>query len=160
MAQPATISPRIVEALYCEALVLADEVRSAFDEFLRNGNDRDGDNLACIALSCEALRTNTRMMHALAWLLNQRAYFNGELTEFQLLRQGRLNETYPPADAQRLDLIEPETRTLILATERFYARLVRMDRGWRQKEAKAPTPIAHLQQRLGIVAAPSEAVRL
>ena len=153
MAQPATINPRIVEALYCEALVLADEVRTLFDGSLRNENDRDDDDLARIALSCEALRTTTRMMHALAWLLNQRAYFNGELTELQLLRQGRLNDTYPQADPARLDLIEPEKRALIVATERFYARLVRMDRGWRAREVKVPTAIAQLQERLGITAA-------
>ena len=31
MASPTDISPPIIEALYCEALVLADEVRAAFD---------------------------------------------------------------------------------------------------------------------------------
>ena len=31
MAEPADLSPTIIEALYCEALVLADEVRAAFD---------------------------------------------------------------------------------------------------------------------------------
>ena len=30
MAEPATINPRIIEGLYCEALVLSDEVRMAF----------------------------------------------------------------------------------------------------------------------------------
>lgn len=153
MAQPATINPRIIETLYCEALVLADEVRNSFDRALRDGNARDDEDMARIALSCEALRTTTRMMHVLAWLLNQRAYFNGELTEFQLLRQSRLNDTGLEADAERLALIEPETRALIAATERFYARLARMDRGWRQREVQAPAGLAQLQERLGIKAA-------
>jgi regulator of CtrA degradation len=153
MSQPATINPRIIDALYCEALVLADEVRTSFDRSMHPVKDCDDEDLARIALSCEALRTTTRMMHALAWLLNYRAYFNGELTEFQLLRQGRLAPNYPGADAERLPLLDAETRALIGATERFYARLVRIDRGWRQGGAKAPTAISRLEERLGISAA-------
>ena len=30
MGKPASINPRIIEGLYCEALVLSDEVRAAF----------------------------------------------------------------------------------------------------------------------------------
>ena len=82
MSQPATIKPRIIEALYAEALVLADEVRASFDTSMRSpsraGDAGEDEDLARIAMSCEALRSTTRMMHALAWLLNHRAYFNGE----------------------------------------------------------------------------------
>jgi regulator of CtrA degradation len=152
MSQPATINPRIIEALYCEALVLADEVRVSFDKSVRQANDRDEEDLARIALSCEALRTTTRMMHGLAWLLNHRAYFSGELTEFQLLRHGRLAVDYPAANAERLALVDPHTRSLIGATERFYARLVRIDRGWRERGADAPAAIARLRDQLGIPA--------
>lgn len=153
MSRPATISPRIIEALYCEALVLSDEVRAAFDMSARPANDRDDEDLARIALSCEALRTTTRMMHALAWLLNHRAFFSGELSEFQLLRHGRLATDYPEADAERLHLIDPTTRALIGATERFYARLARIDRGWRQRYPESPGAISRLRERLGITAA-------
>jgi regulator of CtrA degradation len=161
MSQPATINPRIIEALYCEALVLSDEVRAAFDLSARPPGDgpddrpdgRDVEDLARVAFSCEALRTTTRMMHAVAWLLNHRAHFSGELSEFQLLRHGRLNSDYPEADAERLRFIDPETRALIGASERFYARLVRIDRGWRQRDPRTPSAIAKLRERLGITAA-------
>ncbi|WP_368737004.1 DUF1465 family protein, partial [Janibacter hoylei] len=43
-----------------------------------------------LALSTEGLKTTTRMMHILAWLLNQRAYFSGELSEGQVRRNGTL----------------------------------------------------------------------
>lgn len=153
MSQPATINPRIIEALYCEALFLSDEVRAAFNMSLRPANDSDDEDMARIALSCEALRTTTRMMHALAWLLNHRAFFNGELTEFQLMRHGRLTTDYPEADPERLQLIDPDTRALIGATERFYARLARIDRNWRQRDPEAPSAISRLRERLGITAA-------
>lgn len=153
MSQPATINPRIIEALYCEALVLSDEVRAAFDMSARPANDREDEDLVRVAISCEALRTTTRMMHALAWLLNYRAYFNGELTEFQLMRHGRLAPDYPEADPGRLALIDPETRALISATERFYERLARIDRGWRQRDPDVPSAISRLRDRLGISSA-------
>ena len=73
MAEPADLSPTIVDALYSEALTLADEARAAFDLSGRLTAASVNEDLARIALSCEALRTTTRMMHAIAWLLNGRA---------------------------------------------------------------------------------------
>ena len=109
MSIPTDISKPIIEALYCEALVLADEVRAAFDLVPARSEEED---MVRIALSVEGLRTTTRMMHVLAWLLNHRAYFAGELSEFQLRRHGVL----PPdraADPAQLAKLEPETCALI-----------------------------------------------
>lgn len=147
MASPASINPRIIEGLYCEALVLSDEVRSAFALSGRlDGQETDDE--ATVALSCEALRTTTRMMHAVAWLLNHRAFFAGELSEFQLRRYGKLAD-FPEAEPHRLALIDGETRALIQATERFHARLKRLDNGWRERDPAAPSAIAALRERLG-----------
>lgn len=147
MGTPASINPRIVEGLYCEALVLSDDVRAAFALSGRLGAAANEDD-ATVALSCEALRTTTRMMHSLAWLLNHRAYFAGELSEFQLRRHGKLAD-FPEAEPNRLTLIDGETRMLIMATERFHARLKRLDNGWREREATAPSAITALRERLG-----------
>ena len=68
MALPADINPRIVDALYCDALVLADELRTRFGGDFSIGEDC----AARVALSCEGLRATTRTMHCLAWLLNHR----------------------------------------------------------------------------------------
>ncbi len=146
MASPASINPRIIEGLYCEALVLSDEVRAAFA--LSGRLEPAGDDEATVALSCEALRTTTRMMHSVAWLLNHRAFFAGELSEFQLRRHGKLAE-FPEADPRRLGLIDGPTRELIQATERFHARLKRLDNGWRERDANAPSAVAALRERLG-----------
>ena len=149
MSQTNNINPRIVEGLYCEALVLSDEVRAAFDlsgRIEQTGSDEDA---ARIALSCEALRTTTRMMHAVAWLLNHRAYFMGELSEFQLRRYGRLPPDFPEADRDRMAMIQPDTRDLIRATEVFYARLLRIDRSWRETPSGSPTALDRLRARLG-----------
>lgn len=147
MGTPTNINPRIVESLYCEALVLSDEVRMAFTLSGRLEEVADQEDEARIALSCEALRTTTRMMHSVAWLLNHRAYFNGELSEFQLHRYGKLVD-HPESDPARLARLDAETRNLIEATERFHARLKRIDASWRERDAGAPSAIAALRERL------------
>ena len=67
MNKTTDINPHIIEGLYTEALLLADEVRAAFDMSGRLDELAGDEDLARIALSCEALRTTTRMMHAIAW---------------------------------------------------------------------------------------------
>ena len=149
MAATADLSPTIVDALYCEALVLADEARSAFDLSGRLTRAAEDEDLARIALSCEALRTTTRMMHAIAWLLNQRAFFAGELSEFQLRRHGRLPPPQPDPEPDQLALLDPELRDLTERTRRFYARVERLDRAWRNHFAMHPAAIHRLRERLG-----------
>jgi len=149
MHQTANLNPRIIESLYAEGLMLSDEVRAAFD--LSRQPLADSEDERRIALSCEALRTTTRMMHAVAWLLNHRAFLKGEISAFQLHRHGRIATNLPPADPARLTRLDSGTRALIEATERFYARLVRLDSGWREREMEraAPAPaIQRLRDRL------------
>ena len=149
MSEPTDLSPTIIESLYGEALELADEVRAAFDlsgSLELAGEDED---LARIALSCEALRTTTRMMHAIAWLLNQRAYFCGEISEFQLRHHGRLPPSQPESKPAQLAMLGPDTQELILRTERFHARIARLDKAWRDRFAMHPSAIHRLRDRIG-----------
>ena len=148
MANPADISPAIVEALYCDALALADEARAAFDMSGRLDALAQDEELARIALSCEALRTTTRMMHALAWLLNQRSYFMGELSEFQLRRHGKLSRDLKVPDPDNMALLSPAIRNLVAETERFYQRLIRLDGEWRQTPPHPPSALEALRNRV------------
>ncbi|WP_225010006.1 DUF1465 family protein [Novosphingobium percolationis] len=159
MERTPSINPRIVEGLYAEALVLADEVRARFERLraqdfariaiLDSGRDCPADDVARVQLSCEALRTTTRVMHCLAWLLNHRAHFAGELTELQLRRHGRLVANFPASDAAALALLPAEARMLVHESERLYERIMRLERAWRRpappREASA---IDRLRQRL------------
>jgi len=149
MGDPADISPAIVEALYGDALALADEARAAFDMSGRLDLVGASEEMSRIALSCEALRTTTRMMHALAWLLNHRAYFAGELSEFQLRRHGRLPAAQPDSDPEQLAMLEPRLQNLVLRTRRFYERVARLDRAWRDRFAMQPAAVHRLRSRLG-----------
>ncbi|MGZ5792571.1 MAG: DUF1465 family protein, partial [Croceibacterium sp.] len=102
-----------------------------------------------VALSCEALRTTTRMMHAIAWLLNQRAHFAGEISEFQLRHHGRLPPAQPESKREQLDMLGWETQELIRRTERFHARIARLDKAWRDRFAMHPSAIHRLRDRIG-----------
>jgi regulator of CtrA degradation len=146
MPRPASINPQIVESLYCDALVLSDEVRAAFN--LSGRIDKPGEHadLARVALSSEGLRTTTRMMHAIAWLLNHRAFFMGELSELQLSRYGRLSHALLDSDPERLELLDPKVRDLVAETQRFYERLIRLDRGWRRREPALPGAVERLRR--------------
>jgi regulator of CtrA degradation len=148
MADYADLSPTIIESLYSEALLLADEARAAFDLSGRLDLAGEDEDLARVALSCEALRTTTRMMHAIAWLLNQRAYFAGEISEFQLRHHGRLPPAQPASSPAQLEMLGPTTQELIGRTERFHARIVRLDKAWRDRFAMHPTAIHRLRDRI------------
>jgi regulator of CtrA degradation len=149
MSGQVNLSRPIVEALYTESLLLADEVRAAFDLSGRLDNASENEDLARIAMSCEALRTTTRMMHIIAWLLNQRAFFNGEISELALRRHGRLPSKTARSDPDQLAVIDPEIRDLVLTTERLYARIERLDNSWQESFRIHPTAIHRLRQRIG-----------
>lgn len=70
---------RLIDSLYTEAMVLADEARSYFDQ----GGIADREALSPlmrVTLSCESLRVTTRLMHVLSWLLTQRAIDAGQMS--------------------------------------------------------------------------------
>lgn len=119
------IRRQVVEELYEETLILADEARAVFDLRTRDPEEKAGDATR-IALSIEGLRTTTRLMNLLAWLLNQRAYFAGELTENQVRRCGTLSRDRNSDPVQMANLL-PATRALIRESERLYARAQRLD---------------------------------
>jgi regulator of CtrA degradation len=151
MKAPASINPRIVEALYCDALVLADEVRAQFDETRRAGLEAELGDDARVAVSCEGLRTTTRVMHCLAWLLNHRAFFEGEISEMQLRRHGRLIGNLPASSAEEIAALPPAMGRLVTESERLYARIVRLERAWRARDAMLVpvNAIERLRERLG-----------
>ncbi|MGB3711010.1 MAG: DUF1465 family protein [Erythrobacter sp.] len=162
MSRTTNLSRPIIEALYEEALVLADEVRSVFSlgyggeaesgaAAVGNRSDVARPSLSAsaaarLALSNEGLKTTTRMMHILAWLLNQRAFLAGELSEDQVLRHGTLPSDQP-SDSHALASLEPETRELIAESERLHDRIARLDATWRDGLDSA-SPALALKQKL------------
>lgn len=117
---------RLIDGLYVEAMVLADEARSFFDH--RAEEQRALlDQIDRVAFACESLKVTTRLMHVIAWLLTQRAILNGELEEAvrmeERFRLGEAAATNP--DSARSFIAE--MRTLILASEDLYERVSRLE---------------------------------
>ena len=140
------ISEEIIEDLYAQALLLADDARACFDLRFRD-NDDLGDDLTRVALSIEGLRTTTRVMQVLAWLLNQRAYFEGEMSEGQLRKHSKLPHDRP-STPEDLELLEEPTCDLIEDTIRLHRRIARLDRAWRDGFETAPG-VRQMHERIG-----------
>lgn len=141
---------RLVETLYCDALLLADEARAQFQD-MHAANRRDltrempggdivPDSVAdssahTVALSCESLRATTRIMHSIAWLLNHKAFFAGEISENQLRNHGQLIGHCPPSDPEALMLFQPMARAVVMESEMLYARILRLEKAWQDSRA-------------------------
>ena len=138
------IRRQVVEELYEETLLLADEARATFDMRSRETVE-PGTEPARIALSIEGLRTTTRLMNLLAWLLNQRAFFAGELTAAQVRMNGKLSQDRP-SDPVQMDRLQPVVRALVRESERLYARAERLDTQLQREGDEGPAKT--LQSRL------------
>jgi regulator of CtrA degradation len=71
-APQSKVTAKVIDALYVEAMVLADDARAYFDTFSREDRNALGPVLR-VAFSCESLKVTTRLMHIIAWLLGQRS---------------------------------------------------------------------------------------
>ncbi|MBB3859827.1 regulator of CtrA degradation [Novosphingobium hassiacum] len=152
MALMPSLNPRIVEALYTEALSLAEAVRAGFEwlrrENARAGADIDDDDLRRVQVSCEGLRTTTRVMHCLAWLLNHRAHFAGELSELQLRRHGRLIANFPASEADAVRVLPQDIQRLVADSERLYQRIQRLENAWRTNGLSGDSAVRRLRERV------------
>lgn len=121
------MTARLVDQLYVEAMLLADEARAYFD-----GRDRAERELLSpelrVLLACESLRVTTRLMQVVAWLLNRKAEAAGELdTADGVARDRRLGDA-APSDPERIALLPPGARDVIAASSDLHARVSRLDR--------------------------------
>lgn len=144
----ASITRPIIEALYEEALALADAVRDGFGQ----AGDADAaanDPALRLALSVEGLRTTTRVMHILSWLLNRRSFYDGGISEFQLRRCALLAPARA-ADGAARGLLPPAIGQLIDHSERLHARVARLDAAWHRSFAMQPAAVDRLRERLAV----------
>src|SRR5437763_7837531 len=84
----ARITSRLIDSLYTEAMLLADEARSYFDDAGRDERSTLHP-FARVGFACESLKVTTRIMHIVAWLLTQRAIESGEIQIIQRRRPER-----------------------------------------------------------------------
>jgi regulator of CtrA degradation len=142
----ARITPRLIDSLYTEAMLLADEARSYFDDA---GRDERAmlDPFARVGFACESLKVTTRIMHIVAWLLTQRAIESGEIPAREGRRAERRLGNAQETDPAVVDQLPAAARKLITSSAELYARIKRIDEG--SLEAVVPqSPARALMGRL------------
>ncbi|SKB29575.1 DUF1465 family protein [Sphingopyxis flava] len=132
-----------VENLYVEAMLLADEAHSAFAAAREFGAGRS-DCLLQLSLACESLKTTTRLMHIIAWLLHRRAMIAGDAGAGPDDSAARIGEPIP-ADWTVCAAFDPNIGRIIAASERLFERIAGLEAGWNAAEAAQPVQ-AMLQQ--------------
>jgi regulator of CtrA degradation len=140
------ITSRLIDSLYTEAMLMADEARSYFDEAGR-GDRATLEPFARVGFACESLRVTTRIMHIVAWLLTQRAIESGEIP----MRDGRRRETRlghaQGSDPAVIVQLPEAAQRLINASAELYARVQRIDES-SVEAAPAQSPARALMGRL------------
>ena len=122
----ARITPRLIDSLYTETMLLADEARSYFDEAGRDER-LTLDPFARVGFACESLKVTTRVMHIVAWLLTQRAVETGEIPGHEGRRPERRLGHANASDESIVALLPPAAKRLIAASSDLYARVQRID---------------------------------
>lgn len=140
------MTPRLIDSLYVEAMLLADEARAYFDD---QGREERGalDPLLRVSFSCESLKVTTRLMHLVAWLLTERALDAGEMPPGPMSDAARrLGET-APSDETLVARLPDMAGKLIAASQELYARVARLAESALIDEPQ-PSPARGLMSRL------------
>ena len=142
----ARMTSRLIDSLYTEAMLLADEARSYFDDVGRD--DRAAlIPFARVGFACESLKVTTRIMHIVAWLLTQRAIESGEIPLAGGRRPERRLGHAQDSDPAVVEQLPEAAKRLIYASSDLYARIKRIDEG--HMEAEVPqSPARALMGRL------------
>src|SRR6059058_4367122 len=122
------ITSRLIDSLYTEAMLLADEARSYFDDAGRDERSTL-EPFARVGFACESLKVTTRIMHIVAWLLTQRAIESGEIPGRDGRRADRRLGHAQDSDPAVLAMLPSSAQRLINSSADLYARVKRLDEG-------------------------------
>jgi regulator of CtrA degradation len=141
------LTRKVIDSLYVEAMVLADEARSYFDQLSRTDRDQL-DPVLRVGFSCESLKVTTRLMHVIAWLLTRRALASGEMDPVTALSPSLRLSAAVASDRSLLEKLPSEAQQLIADSEALYARVKRLDLQFEPSAITAPSPARNLMQQL------------
>lgn len=143
--EQAHLAPRLVDALYNEALLLAAEARAYFDRAGRQERDLL-DPQARVAFACESLRVTTRIMHVTAWSLTARAARSADAHPLRRRVDCRLGNA-SPSEPSTIALMPRQAQRLIIASSELYERVKRIDQR-PVADGLRPSPARALMGRL------------
>lgn len=136
------LNRKVIDSLYVEAMVLADEARAYFDR-AKDAAEMRQTPILRVALSCEAIKVTTRLMNLISWLLTRRAIAKGE----NAILAPKPLAHIPPSPGAELARLPGEARAIIEASIDLYARVARIDLG-PQSRLRAPSPVRTLISQL------------
>ena len=113
------ITPKLLDALYTEAMILADEARSYFESG-RFDEESHPDSSLSVSFSCESLKVTTRLMHCIAWLLNQKALHGDDVSEGETWQWDRELGYAAASDGPMVELFPEEAQRIINASEDLF----------------------------------------
>lgn len=116
---------KLVDGLYVEAMVMADEARAYFDHDSALGLEM-ADPSRRLSFACESLKITTRLMHVIAWLLAQRAWQRGEISDADLVQDKYRLGRAAPTDAALADAFPFAARMLVEGSQELYDRVARL----------------------------------
>jgi regulator of CtrA degradation len=143
------IHRRLIDSLYTESMLLADEARGYFDELGRNEREALS-AMNRVMFSCESLKVTTRLMHVIAWLLTQRAIDAGELPRREALDPSRRLGEAPESDDAAFATMPPIAQGLIVASIDLYRRVALLDAAQETVAPPVASPVQSLQDRLAL----------
>lgn len=131
------LTRRVIDAHYVEAMVLADEARSYFDQAGRD--DRSHlDPALRVSFACESLKVTTRLMHVIAWLLTQRAVEAGEITSEAALTPARRLGPTAVSDPLVVAELPARARDIVDASAELFDRIARLDAALERDSEESP----------------------
>jgi regulator of CtrA degradation len=138
------VTAKVINTLYIEAMVLADEARAYFDLHSRDSRNQMTP-LQRVGFSCESLKVTTRLMHIVAWLLTQRALAENA-PSVETSHSQRLGSV-AQSEADSMLQLPSEAQQLITASIELYTRVKWLEDQLITSEAKL-SPARRLQSRL------------
>ncbi|MBU3076320.1 DUF1465 family protein [Sphingomonas quercus] len=141
--QRSAMTSRLIDSLYVEAMVLADEARAYFDARELSERETLSPELR-VTFACESLKVTTRLMHVVAWLLTRRAEAAGELDRSEATSPERRLGFAAPSEADSIAPLPKGARDTIASSSDLYARVARLD-----AELDAVEPVSPARDLLG-----------
>lgn len=132
------LSNRLIDSLYTEAMVLADEARSYFDD----PGTLDLSPIDRVRFSCESLKVTTRLMHIVAWLLTHRA--NASSDALPAIAPQPIG-TPIISDEQSIARLPGDAQRIVRASIDLFKRIERLEA---PNDGGAVSPALSLQDRL------------
>lgn len=131
------LTRKLVDSLYVEAMVLADEARAYFEDHGVAARDRLSPSLR-VGYAVESLKVTTRLMHVIAWLLTWRGEARGEIDAEMASHPDRRLGLTGRSDEEVVGQLPDGARKLIAASEDLYKRVSRLERDLLAPPAEPP----------------------